>query len=508
MANELFFDYASATSLTARIRSSTGQGWHVATAAYETYGSGGHAASSYDISMTDRGGGFWQGNAPSGLPDGDHYAQFWDPSITDQPVGRQTLKKRDGVFIDITTLMASGDHAVSLTIRTTGGTPLSGVRVWLSVDGDRENPVCAAQTTNDAGVATFYCDYSTAYYVHCRKSGYNFAYAAFTPASGSVSFTKDIASSATVSGADSDYAGSFLVRAIADVRDWAREPVTKGLYSDDYLIRRLGNSYALALGEINRLLGDVLVARFQVTLNGTGCYRLPSTFGPIETLYYEGDMGTRPLFWTRNSSYDCRGHGVWVEGNLIRFQAGSYEYGSLLTVEAWPTGTAKLNCGTCSVSADGKTVTLGATPYLGELDQQINAYVGSMLRIIKVTGTGAVGDCVQEMPITAHVVSTRALTLQAALDPIPAAGTGGYIFYEIAPVIPIGFDCVVAARTAWEINLAEGQKSKAAASKNIYDCNMRSLRLDAWNKQLQDAGQGQAGTFTNERYSRGVTWPT
>lgn len=508
MSNEMFLDYASGLTLTARIRSATGQAWHVATAAYEAYGAGGHVASSYDISMTDRSGGFYQGDAPAGLADGDHYVQFWDSTITDQPVGRQTLKKRNGVFIDVTTLLAGGDHAVTLTIRTTAGAVLSGVRVWLSTDGDRENPVCAAQTTNDAGQVTVYCDYGTTYYVHCRRTSYNFAFASFTPAAGSVSFTKDIASLAAISGSDSDYAGAFLVRCLAYIREWAREPATKALYTDDYLIRRSGNSYALALGEINRNLGDVLVARFQITLDGTGCYRLPSTFGPIETLYYEGDMGTRPLYWTRNSSYDCRGKGVWVEGNLVRYQSGSYEYGSTLTVEAWPTGTASLCCGTCTVDATGKIITLGATPYLGSLDQQINAYVGSVLRIIKVTGTSPTGNCIQEMPITAYSVLTRVLTLQAALDPIPAAGAGGFIFYEIAPIIPIVYDAVVAARVAWEVNLAEGQKAKAAAVKNIYDGNIRQLRLDAWNRQLQDAGMGESGTFQNERYSRGVTWPT
>ena len=510
MANELRIDYTAAMTMTARIRNVAGQAWHVASAVFETYGASGHLASSYDISMTHKGNGRYVGDFPSGIlaTAGDYFAQFWDSTITDIPIGAQDLYVRAGVVYALSGLLGlhgagAGHYLVTLTIRTTAGAALAGVRVWLSTDGNAENNVSGAKTTDDAGQATFYCDYTT-YYIHCHRTGYTFASASFTAASGSVSFTKDIATAAS-SGSANDYATAFLVRMIAQVRKWANEPVINSKYSDDWLIERAENIHALVLAEKSRPQQDPVVALVEIAVvSGTNDYVLPACFGPIQAVYYASGYGTK-IFYRRGSSYNISGKGVLVEGNLLRLQDTTLVEDQTITVEAWPLGTARLHCGTCTVNAAGDEVTLGATPYKGTLDMAVNAYLGSMLRVFNVTGSASTGNCIQERKITAYNYSTRVATLAAALSPIPAAGAGGYIYYEIAPQIPIGLDAIIAPKIAWEILNAEGVPKKAAGCLAVYKENLRHLRLAAFASQLPSAGLVDADSYQNQAFG-GNTW--
>ena len=466
MANELRCPYLAGQTVTARVRNAAGQAFHIATAAFETFGADGHAASSYDSAMTDKGNGLYVGTFPVSLVTAGTYdVLYWDSAITDTPVHQQEVIWNGAAALSLSALIAlavlgGGDHAVTITIRTTAGAALPGVRVWVSTDGDRENPAHSAGVTDDAGRVTFYCDYAVPYYLHCHRSGYSFAAASFTPAAGSVSFTKDIGAATTVGGAASDYAESFLVKMIDQVRQWTGEPTVNKKFSDAWIIERAENTYSLALGEKNRAEQDTLVARIPITLDGSEIYVLPSTIGPIQAVYYAGDYGEK-VFYRRRGDYCIGGKGVWVEGNTLRFQNNLLTLGGTITVEAWPTGLARLHCGTCTIDAAGKTVIFGATPYLGALDRQISAYLGSVCRVFKVTGTSPPGNYVQERSISAYDVTTRTATLEAALNPIPAAGAGGYIFYEIAPVIPLGLDSIIGLRVAWEIKSVEGQVKKA-----------------------------------------------
>jgi hypothetical protein len=507
--NELHLDgYVAGKTVTARIFNGAGQCWHVAGAAFEAYGAGGHAASSYNTAETDKGGGAYRGTIPAGiltLADADYTVQHWDSAITTQAVGLQELSVREGAVVSLFDAVAavdagSGDYAVTVTIRATGGTVVPGARVWLSTDGNREHMATGTLVTDDGGQVVFQCDYGTAYYLHCHLAGYAFASANFTPAAGSVSFTKDIATAVSASGSASDYAQSFLVRLLDVVRTMTGEPQINKKYSDDWIIERAENTYALALGEKYRMEQDPLVARIPITVDGSEVYVLPSTIGPIQAVYYDAGYGAK-VFYRRSGNYNINGKGVWVEGNLLRLQDGLLALGQTITVEAWPAGLARLHCGTCTLDATGTIATFGATPYQGTLDRQINAYLGSMFRLFHVTGTGATGDYVQERPISTYDVTTRQATLEKALDPIPAAGTGGYLFYEIAPAIPIGLDSIIGLRVAWEINSVEGQVKKAQGCLVSYTQNLRHLRLSAFCSQLQSAGQVDGDTFQSSQNS-------
>ena len=456
--------------------------------------------SHYETAMTETVIGFsgsYRGDFPA-IAAGNYKRVYRDASISSQPIradddftfnwdGDAEITE-DGV----------GDFAVVSTIRTTGGTPVAGARVWLSTDNDRENISTGPKTTNSSGQVTFYLDYATKYYIHCHLSGYGFAGANFTPASGSVAFTKDIATSLVAAGSASDYTDSMLVRMISQVRKWTDEPKLDSKYTDSYIIGRAENAFALVLGEKRRQEQDPVVATVEVSItSGTKVYQLPAMMGPVVAVYYvdqNSDYGLK-LFYSRFGSHNVLGKGIWVEGHTLHVQAGYSYVDQPIQVEFWPNGCARLHTGTCTLNADGDEATFGATPYLGEMDRAVNAYAGSICRMFKVTGSTVVGNVIQEIPIKSFNAVTRVAVLQQALDPIPTTDDGS-IFYEIAHQLPIPLDSVLGMRVAWEINAIE-QPKKAAACLAMYNSNMRHVRLDAYMSQVQSLGDANAGAMNS-----------
>ncbi len=183
-----------------------------------------------------------------------------------------------------------GDFEVTLTIQTTGGSPISGVSVWLNSSNSRSGSVAGTKVTDTNGEVKFNLEYTT-YYIFCHLSGYTFASASFTSAAGSVSFTKDIAT-ATSAGSSVFYSDSFLTRGIADVRESTDEPTQIAKYSDSRIIEHLEKAYILVLNEINRNSRTPAVAKIIKTVaQGTTAYPLPHTIGSIHGLYKGDDTG-------------------------------------------------------------------------------------------------------------------------------------------------------------------------------------------------------------------------
>jgi hypothetical protein len=93
MSNELRIQgYVADRTMTARISNAAGKFWHVASEAFETYGASGDAASSYDIAMTDVGGGAYRGDFPTAITTrGTYFVDYWDSAISTQAVLQQVI---------------------------------------------------------------------------------------------------------------------------------------------------------------------------------------------------------------------------------------------------------------------------------------------------------------------------------------------------------------------------------------------------------------------------------
>ena len=392
-----------------------------------------------------------------------------------------------------------GDFAHTITIRTTGATPISGVSVWVNSSNSRSGSVAGTKITDTNGEISFNLAYGT-YYIFCNLSGYTFASASFTSASGSVTFIKDIAT-ATSAGSSAFYSDSFLSRAIVRVRESTDEPTSAAKYTDARIIEHLEDAYILVLNEKNRNSRTPAVAKITKTIaSGTTAYALPHTIGSVHGIYKADDEGGK-VFYDSRSKYNVFGRGMWIENQTLHIQTTDmYGLGTDLTIEYVPLGIARLHNGICTLNAAGTIATFGATPNAGTLDTHNEAYAGSIFRLLGVDGSTIVGNYLTERVITAYDETTREATLDVPLDPIPTTDDGS-IYYEIAPCIHKGMDTVVALYAAHKLVIIEGNHKRASGILKAYANELRNVRLTAYYSYMPTSVIDRSDSPNNRRYN-------
>ena len=393
-----------------------------------------------------------------------------------------------------------GDFAVTLTIRTTGGTPISGISVWVNSSNTRSASVAGTKVTDTNGQVVFNLEYTT-YYIFCNLSGYTFASASFTASAGDVSFTKDIGTAVSV-GASSFYSDSFLSRAIVDIRESDDEPITNAKYTDVRIIEHIEKSYIVVMNEVNRNSRTPAVAKItKIIAQGVTAYNLPHIVGSVHGIYKAGDEGGK-IFYDSRSKYNPYGRRIWIENQTLHLQTTDiFGSGEEITIEFAPSGIARLHNGTCTINAAGTVVTFGATPNAGTLDTHHEAYAGSVFRCLGADGTTVVGNYLQERVITAYDETTREATLDVALSPIPTTDDGN-IYYEIAPCIHKGMDTVVALFAAYRLMSNEGNVKRANSILKNYRNEIRNVRLTAYYSHMREAPRDRNDGQDNRRYRR------
>ena len=313
-----------------------------------------------------------------------------------------------------------------------------------------------------------------------------------------VSATSNIQVGSVISaGSSSNYAESFLTRAIEDARENTDEPIMTAKYPDSRIINLIEKAYIIVLNEVNRNSRTPAVARINKTIvSGTTTYPLPHTVGSIHGIYKASDTGGK-AFYDSRSKFNPFGRGMWIENQTLHIQtADMYGAGTEVTIEYIPSGIARLHNGILDdINTDGDGVTFGATPNAGTLDTHHEAYAGSILRFL---GTDATGNYLQERIITAYDETTREAILDAPLSPIPT----GNIYYEIAPAISKGMDTVVALYVAWRIMSTEGNAKRASNILKAYRNEIRNVRLTAYYSYMPEAPIDRSDSNNNRRYRR------
>lgn len=297
-----------------------------------------------------------------------------------------------------------------------------------------------------------------------------------------------------------DYADSFISRAITAVRDYVDDPTVNAKWTDAKIIRQLELSYMVVVSEKNRTSLTPAVAKHVVTISSsTLTYALPYTMGTVEAIY-EGDGYGGKIFYRARGNYNPFGRRLWIEDNTLHMQTtGTISTGTEITVEYTPSGVSRLHHGACTINSDGDEITFGATPNEGTLDTHVNAYLGDTFRFFNVIGSVVTNNYMQERKITAWAHATRVATISPALTAIPTTDDGE-ILYEIAPNIHKGLDLIVPVHTAWFIASIEGATSRARHIQNTYKDLLRTLRLNAYYSNIQDAHIGKSDSFQNRKY--------
>lgn len=315
----------------------------------------------------------------------------------------------------------------------------------------------------------------------------------------SVSTTSNIQVRTVVSvSSSSNYAESFLTRAITDVRESSDEPIQKAKYSPTRIIEHLEKAYIIVLNELNRNSRTPAVAKITKTIaTGITTYVLPHTVGSVHGIYKGDDSGGK-VFYSSRSKFNSFGRGMWIENQTLHIQTTDlYGIGTELTIEYIPSGIARLHNGVLDdINDDGDVVTFGATPNAGTLDTHNEAYTGSIFRSL---GSDGAGNYLQERVVTAYNEITREATLDAPLNPIPS----GNIYYEIAPAISKGMDTVVALYAAWRIVSTEGNAKRAAGILKAYRNEIRNVRLTAYYSYMPESTIDRSDSPNNRRYRGG-----
>jgi hypothetical protein len=101
MANEIHIDYASGNTVYAVVRNGTGQVWYPAGQAFEDWGTSGHDADSYDISLADKYGDRYVGDFDADIPAGRYTIQAFlqagaNPADSDDLVGSDKIIWKSG----------------------------------------------------------------------------------------------------------------------------------------------------------------------------------------------------------------------------------------------------------------------------------------------------------------------------------------------------------------------------------------------------------------------------
>lgn len=96
MANEIHIDYQSGFAVYAVIRNTAGEVWNPSSQVFESWGSAGHDADDYDISLVDKGGDRYTGDFDAAISSDRYTVQIFlqaaqTPADTDELIGTGSI---------------------------------------------------------------------------------------------------------------------------------------------------------------------------------------------------------------------------------------------------------------------------------------------------------------------------------------------------------------------------------------------------------------------------------
>jgi hypothetical protein len=97
MTNEIHANYATGNTLYAVVRNCVGDVWCIAGQNFEEWGTDGHTADDYDISLTDKSGSRYVGNFDTNIPAGRYSVQIFLQAGAN-PANGDTLVTHDEIL--------------------------------------------------------------------------------------------------------------------------------------------------------------------------------------------------------------------------------------------------------------------------------------------------------------------------------------------------------------------------------------------------------------------------
>jgi len=395
-------------------------------------------------------------------------------------------------------------YQCTITLQTTGGDAISGATVWMSTSATGSPPFTAPLTTNASGQVTFWLTGTSStpqnYYIFAAGAGYSYSNDEYITVAGSaanktVQYGTVASSSSGVSGVT---VTDFLTRTITAVRAYADEPTTNAKYSDSTILDYIATTYAEIIQNLQRNKTTQLVCSYSFDYSESqSVYPLPLTAGTIISVGTEETTYESKTFFHSGSWLNEYGTGMTIQEHEIHFQKQYLSDGTTVVVKYLPDGCATLFGGTTSTFDNTAGTLQFETLSVGTRDTRENAYVGSILRILPNSSN----EAMQERVITAQSTTSKTydtFTVTPTFSPVLT----GTVAYEICPPFPKAMDNVVALKTALRIVGIEGNQTRYRTLMNEYKDAMRSLTLQAANKNFMEGSHRHRDGFTALRGSR------
>lgn len=288
----------------------------------------------------------------------------------------------------------------------------------------------------------------------------------------------------------------FLADVAARIRRYTAEPETNPKYAGTQLYPLIVSTWDRIMDDVNQVGENPIVVRFDITPTTTEAhYLLPPNIGQIIRIgRLEPTTGQiSETVHTRNR-LNIVGAGYVIEGNMLRFLP-LWQDTDTLTMEYIPNGFCTIHMSAITINTTGLSQTvvpLDFSPDEGYFDQAPNAYVGSVLRLLKCTATDGTTESfptasyafwpIQERVISSYAVSTGYATVELGFDFDPSddslAGleTTDILTYEVLPAL--GYAMIEAVALGVAANLHEVERRPGPANRmwRLYNIKMRSIR--------------------------------
>lgn len=272
------------------------------------------------------------------------------------------------------------------------------------------------------------------------------------------------------------------------IRDYTDEPVSNAKFTTDKLYPLIRDAYGQVVDDVNATADNPLIVTFTMSITDGDQYAmLPANVGQIVRIgEFDSTTGGWLSSWIPGGRRWSWGSGLSLEGSMLRFDPYAVSSGNL-TVQYIPKGEFLVHVGTCTAAnASSTTLKLNSAPTDGYFDARPNAYIGSILRVLSMTGTQQIGSTactvfpVQERPIQSVAVTNLVATVAKEFDGDLSLATGSTYTYEVVPWFSYEIISAVAWHCAMSLHMIHGgdqvRAGRAAGARQMYNNAMRSLR--------------------------------
>lgn len=294
-------------------------------------------------------------------------------------------------------------------------------------------------------------------------------------------------------------ANSYLSRIIGIIRKAVDEPSVNAKYMDSDLILQIQAAWAEIWVDLHQVTKHPILVEMPISIEeGVRDYILPPSVGRVYRFAHVNETtGVVDREVTEHSLYNSFGHGVRIEGNMLRLGA-TWNTPDDYTLFYTPSGEIMPITGSYVSDVIGLVNNLPLVAGHvtdGTLDTRPNAYAGYLFRTIPGEGDPPQ----EERLVVSNDATTGVYVLAKDLTHPLTAAPDHPINFELVPFAGLNLEWVVAFRAAQTILSFEGNDKRLAVIDREYVRKIRAARLYLSSVMERRVGRFESDTVDNPR---------